>query len=215
MGSPDPAAAGRHLLGAVGSRILPRSRDYTASEAAIRFRTPTALERRRRRTNLKRGCMRGKWLTLCAIAVATLAAGRAGAQSTLGYGSAIVIPLVAHTVSLRPRGVPPLAIERCAADGRRDAGGGHDVGGTRSEELRAGGGSCHMAAHRFRGSPRSARWAPALTHFGYLVLQDSRPRASNPIFAFRESQNPQAMGFSVEGFPAGGLSAPKPARQRV
>jgi hypothetical protein len=43
--------------------------------------------------------MYNKWLAACAIAVSTLAAAPAGAQSTLGYAPTILIPVVAQTVS--------------------------------------------------------------------------------------------------------------------
>ena len=148
--------------------------------------------------------MRGKWLTLCAIAVATLAAGRAGAQSTLGYGSAIVIPLVAHTVSFdtevflhSPLSAAPLTVDVTLVEGTTSAAPGPKSCGQVIIPA-SGSASFGIATQCALG---------AGGHFGYLVVQDSSAEAVNSFYAFSRTQNPQAMGFSVEGFPAGGLSA--------
>jgi hypothetical protein len=68
--------------------------------------------------------MFGKWMAVCAIAGGTLIAGAAGAQSTIGYGSAIVIPIVAHTVSFdtevflnAPLSVAPLTVDVTLVEG--------------------------------------------------------------------------------------------------
>ncbi|MCP6769252.1 hypothetical protein NL529_30835, partial [Klebsiella pneumoniae] len=38
------------------------------------------------------------------------------------------------------------------------------------------------------------------SHFGLLVLSDVA--ATNPIYGYVRTQNPQGIGFSTEGFPA-------------
>jgi hypothetical protein len=43
-------------------------------------------------------------------------------------------------------------------------------------------------------------------HFGYLVVQDAATEAINAFFVYSRTQNPQAIGFSIEGFPAGSLT---------
>jgi hypothetical protein len=46
----------------------------------------------------------------------------------------------------------------------------------------------------------------AQDNFGMFILQDTSTPAVNPFFAYSRTQTPDGIGFSVEGFPIGNFS---------
>jgi hypothetical protein len=148
--------------------------------------------------------MYSKWLAACAIAVGTLTVVPAGAQSTLGYAPTILIPVVAQTVSFaseifvhNPQGATPLTVNITLVEATTSSVPGPH---TCTQLVVPAGGSASFALNS------QCTLAPGVTHFGYMVLQDASTEGLNPMFAYSRVQNPQAIGFSVEGFPAGGLA---------
>ena len=146
--------------------------------------------------------MLSRVLASCALASLAMA-NTANAQSTLGFGAAIVIPVVAQTLSFsseifvhNPLG-SALTVDVTLIEA--------------TTSFAPGPKSCTQLAVPAGGSVSFQLLAqcsldPSKAHFGMLVIQDASAEAVNAVFAYSRTQNPQAIGFSVEGFPAGGLS---------
>jgi len=147
--------------------------------------------------------MYNKWWAAWAIAVSTLATTPVGAQSTLGYAPTILIPVVAQTVSFASE----IFVHNLQ-------GAALTVNVTLVEATTSSSPGPHTCSQLVVPATGSASFsllaqctlAADVTHFGYLVLQDASPEGLNPMFGYSRVQNPQAIGFSVEGFPAGGLA---------
>jgi len=133
-----------------------------------------------------------------------LLAGTAIAQSTIGYGSAIVVPVVAHTVSFDTEVFvqnplftsPTLTVNVTLVEATTAAVPGPKTCG--QLVIPPGESASFVVA------TQCSLVGP--NHFGYLVVQDAATEAVNGMFVYSRTQNPQAIGFSIEGFPAGSLT---------
>ncbi len=47
---------------------------------------------------------------------------------------------------------------------------------------------------------------PTGPHFGLLAVRDTAPAPGHPFYGYSRTQNPQGIGFSIEGFPVGSLN---------
>lgn len=144
-----------------------------------------------------------RWLAGSVLAILAGVAPLAGAQSTLGYGAAILLPIAAQTGSYatevfvhNPGGTSPLTVNVQLTEATTSSVPGQKTC-TQLVVPASGSASFQLSAQCSLG-PGS--------HFGYLVLNDAAAEALHPFFAYSRTQNPQAIGFSVEGFPAGNLS---------
>ena len=144
-----------------------------------------------------------RWLTGCAFAILASVVPLAGAQSTLGYGAAIVLPLAAQTGSYATEvfvhnaaGTSALTVDIQLVEATTST-----VPGPKTcAQLVVPA----LASASFQLDAQCSLGAG--THFGYLILNDAAPEALNLFFVYSRTQNPQAIGFSVEGFPAGNVS---------
>lgn len=143
---------------------------------------------------------------LFAAIVLAVALPSAHAQSTMAFGSTIVIPVVAQTGSYSTEvfvhspvggGTPTIPV---------------DV--TFVEATTSGTPGSNACTQLVLPSNSSVSFQLATqcslgagSHFGYLILHDASAESVNRMFAYSRTQNPQAIGFSVEGFPVGELSA--------
>ena len=147
--------------------------------------------------------MQGR-LTTWTLATAPAFAGGAGAQTSVGYGAVVVIPVVAQTSSFatevflhNPSSVAtPVPVAVTFVEGTTSGTPGVKActpitvnnGQSASFTLAA---QCGIASGG---------------HFGMLILQDDSAEAVHQFFAYSRTQTPQGIGFSVEGFPAGTLT---------
>ncbi|MEP6657253.1 MAG: hypothetical protein ABJC33_08450 [Betaproteobacteria bacterium] len=148
----------------------------------------------------------GRILASCTLAATV--SGLAAAQSTIGYGTAILIPIVAQTASFSTEvwvqspasnnPVTPLTVDISFFEANTSATPGPKSCGQvvvfpDQAQSFALGTKCSLTV--------------GVSHHGMLVIEDAAPEQLNAFFAYSRTQNPQAIGFSVEGFPAGSLSA--------
>lgn len=148
--------------------------------------------------------------SLLAIGGAVLLAcmGCASAQTTVGVASVLVVPVVAQTPSysseiflLNASPTAPLTVEVTFIGGI-----GSDSPGMKD---------CGTVALPFNASvtiTKSFTLASqcglgAGKHFGMIILSDNAAQSLGTFFAYSRTQNPQAIGFSVEAVTAGGASA--------
>ncbi|HSC98867.1 MAG TPA: hypothetical protein VLI21_08190 [Casimicrobiaceae bacterium] len=126
------------------------------------------------------------------------------AQTTAGAGSALVIPLVAHTASFstevtvrNPNVTGPIAVNVHFYEALNS--------GTPGARTCA---TVNIPANESKQFLLGDQCAPfaAGGHFGMLVLEDAAAEQTNLFFAYSRTQTPGFIGFSVEGLPVGAFS---------
>ena len=135
---------------------------------------------------------------LSAFVILGVALAAASAQTTAGSGTVIVVPVTAQTASFASEitvynpnaGSITLDVAFYEANNSPGGGGGKTcadvvVPANRSVQFTLAG-QCMLN--------------PVVSHFGLLVLTDLA--GVNPFYGYARVQNPQGIGFSVEGFPA-------------
>jgi hypothetical protein len=136
-------------------------------------------------------------------AALTFAASASG-QSTIGYGAEVVIPVVAQT----PSYASEVFVSNPYANASTVSVNVTFVEGTTSST--PGLKSCTPISVPAKASVSFTLATQcslsATSHFGMLILKDAAAEAVHPFFAYSRTQNPQGIGFSVEGFPTGNLS---------
>lgn len=148
-------------------------------------------------------------LVVCSFAILSALNGTAEAQSYVGVDSRVVIPIVAQTGSyssevfvMNASSATPLTIDVLfiGANGSATPG-NHDCGQIVVPASVSG----EPATTSFTLAGQCA--LNAGSNFGSIVLQDTATPEVNQFFAYSRTQNPYAIGFSIEGFPASGIGA--------
>jgi hypothetical protein len=138
-------------------------------------------------------------LIRAAVAVIALAwPALASAQTTVGIGTTIVFPDVAQTASYATEVTlyNPNAEELVASVafyGAVNSPGGSGPKTCTNVSVPAG--------RSLQFSLGAVCALPAGNNFGLMVVKDSAVPASRPFYGYTRVQNPQGIGFSIEGFP--------------
>ena len=142
--------------------------------------------------------VRAPRLRLLLAIVIFLVACRAHGQSTVGTGSTVVFPITAQTASYASEvtlynpneSTVSLSIAFYEAINSSSPGAKPCA-------------SANIAAQRsLQFSVGVQCRLPAGSHFGVLVVTDASPGHDNAFYGYTRVQNPQGIGFSIEGFPA-------------
>lgn len=148
-----------------------------------------------------------RFAAACLLAAGAISGGSAMAQSTIGFGATVVIPIAVNSASF--------SSEVWVSRGRNNVGTSDNVNVTFYEANSSiSPGAVHdCGAVNVGGNGRTTSFKvaaqcalPAGSRHGMLILQDAATEKTNFFSAYSRVQNPQAIGFSVEGFPIGSLS---------
>ena len=135
------------------------------------------------------------------LALGLLLADVASAQTTAALGTSIVFPVAAQTVSF--------ASEMTLFNPGADAGDGEGAVSTRratpTRPVRRLCNDVAMPAGRSVQITLATQCALGVSggHFGLVVVADKAVPATHAFYGYMRVQNPQGIGFSVEGFPEG------------
>jgi hypothetical protein len=136
------------------------------------------------------------------VMVALGVAGKAFAVATAGAGTRVVVPLVAATASYETE----IAVHSPWPDPITVTVEFYEANNSATPGKKTCTALALPGVRTATFSLRTQCPVGAGNHFGFLVLTDPSSTRANHFLAYSRTANPQAIGFSVEGFPIGSFS---------
>ena len=144
-------------------------------------------------------------IAAAATLVCATVSGIAAAQSTIGFAATVVIPIAVNSASY--------STEVWVSSGRNNSGTDVNVTFYEANSSTTPGAVYNCGTIAVGGNARTTSFQlaakcalPAGSRHGMLILEDAAAEKTHFFSAYSRVQNPQAIGFSVEGFPIGSLS---------
>lgn len=139
--------------------------------------------------------------TLVAAAIAVCLS-PAAAQTTVGAGTTIVTPVIAQTGSYISEVTlyNPNGVDLAANVAFYEALNSSTPGAKTCAAVNV------PAGRALQFALASQCTLTAASHFGLLVVTDTAAPPGNPFYGYTRVQNPQGIGFSIEGFPVGNFN---------
>lgn len=136
------------------------------------------------------------------LGLALAASGTVQGQTTAGTGTTLVFPVTAQTASYASE----ITVHNPNASTLAATVAFHEANNSSTPGTKA----CtpiNVPANRsLQFSLGTQCSLPAGSHFGMLVIGDTAPPPGTPFYGYSRVQNPQGIGFSIEGFPVGSFT---------